>query len=232
LGEVYKLQIARDDLHDQMGQGIPAGTITLVEGAQGAGKSAVLQRMTYGFLSNKYSVTYISTEQTVRDFISQMYSLDYPVASSLLDEKLLFVPVYALVGQSRSRDDFLGVLMGAKELFRSDVIIIDTFSSLVSNSLQKEENSLRILGFFKKLAGMGKSIILSVDPTELKPETLSPFESDSHIFLNVVVAQVGGMISRSIMVKRFGNTQYRVAPIIGFRIEPNVGMVIEITSVA
>jgi flagellar protein FlaH len=232
LGEVYKLQIARDDLHDQMGQGIPAGTITLVEGAQGAGKSAVLQRMTYGFLSNKYSVTYISTEQTVRDFISQMYSLDYPVASSLLDEKLLFVPVYALVGQSRSRDDFLGVLMSAKELFRSDVIIIDTFSSLVSNSLQKEENSLRILGFFKKLAGMGKSIILSVDPTELKPETLSPFESDSHIFLNVVVAQVGGMISRSIMVKRFGNTQYRVAPIIGFRIEPNVGMVIEITSVA
>ena len=232
MGEVYKLQIARDDLHDQMGQGIPAGTITLVEGAQGAGKSAVLQRMTYGFLSNKYSVTYISTEQTVRDFISQMYSLDYPVASSLLDEKLLFVPVYALVGQSRSRDDFLGVLMGAKELFRSDVIIIDTFSSLVSNSLQKEENSLRILGFFKKLAGMGKSIILSVDPTELKPETLSPFESDSHIFLNVVVAQVGGMISRSIMVKRFGNTQYRVAPIIGFRIEPNVGMVIEITSVA
>lgn len=232
MGEVYKLQIARDDLHDQMGQGIPAGTITLVEGAQGAGKSAVLQRMTYGFLSNKYSVTYISTEQTVRDFISQMYSLDYPVASSLLDEKLLFVPVYALVGQSRSRDDFLGVLMSAKELFRSDVIIIDTFSSLVSNSLQKEENSLRILGFFKKLAGMGKSIILSVDPTELKPETLSPFESDSHIFLNVVVAQVGGMISRSIMVKRFGNTQYRVAPIIGFRIEPNVGMVIEITSVA
>jgi flagellar protein FlaH len=232
LGEVYKLQIARDDLHDQMGQGIPAGTITLVEGAQGAGKSAVLQRMTYGFISNKYSVTYISTEQTVRDFINQMYSLDYPVASSLLDEKLLFVPVYALVGQSRSRDDFLGMLMKAKELFRSDVIIIDTFSSLVSNSLQKEENSLRILGFFKKLAGMGKSIILSVDPTELKPETLNPFESDSHIFLNVVVAQVGGMISRSIMVKRFSSTQFRVAPIIGFRIEPNVGMVIEITSVA
>jgi archaellum biogenesis ATPase FlaH len=45
------------------------------------------------------------------------------------------------------------------------------------------------------------------------------------------VSQVGGMISRNIVVKRFANTQYRVSPMIGFRIEPNVGMVIEITSV-
>ena len=231
MGEVYKLQIPRDDLHDQLGQGIPSGTITLVEGAHGNGKSAILERLTYGFLSNNYSVTYISTELTVKDFIDQMYSLDYPISTPLLEGRLLFIPAYPLVGHARNRKDFLGMLMGAEDLFRSDVVIIDTFSSLVSNSLKGEENSLDVLSFFKKLAGLGKSIIVSVDPTELGEHVLAPFRSDSHIYLSIMVTQIGGMISRSIMVKRFANTQFRVAPIIGFRIEPNIGMVIEITSV-
>lgn len=231
MGDVYKLQITRDDLHDQMGQGIPAGTISILEGANGAGKSAVLQRMVFGFLQNKYSVTYISTELTVRDFINQMYSLDYPVSSPMLDGRLFFVPVYPLVGQAKSRRDFLGMLMSSRELFRSQIIVIDTFSSLVGNSLRGEENSIRVLAFFKKLAGMGKSILLSIDPAEANDHVLAPFKSDSHIYLSLVVSQVGGMISRSIQVKRFSSTEFRVAPIIGFRIEPNIGMVIEITSV-
>jgi len=231
MGEIYRLQISRDDLHDQLGQGIPAGTITIMEGPDGSGKSAVLERMTYGFLQNKHSVTFISTELTVKDFISQMYSLDYPIASSMLDGRLLYIPVYPLLGRSADRRDFQGMLMSSRDLYRSDVIIIDTFSSLISNSLRGEENSIMLLSFFKKLAGMGKSIMLAADPAELKNGTLQPFESDSHIFLNMVVTQVAGMISRSIVVKRFANTQFRVAPIIGFRIEPNIGMVIEITSV-
>jgi flagellar protein FlaH len=231
MGETYRLQIPRDDLHDQLGQGLPAGTITLIEGADGTGKSALIQRMIYGFLANQYSVTCISTEFTVRDFINQMYSLDYPISSWLLNGKLKFVPVYPLIGKTTSRKDFLGMLMGSQELFKSDLMIIDTFSSLVSNSLEGEENSIRVLGFFKRLAGMGKSIVLTVDPGEVNPKALAPFESDSHVYLSIVVSQVGGMISRSIMVKRFASTEYRVSPMIGFRIEPNVGMVIEITSV-
>lgn len=231
MGDIYKLQIARDDLHDQLGQGLPTGTITLLEGANGSGKSAILERMMFGFLSNDHSVTCISTELTVKDFIDQMYCLDYPIASWLLSGKLKFVPVYPLIGNTRDRKDFLGMLMGSRELFTSDVIIIDTFSSLVNNSLRGEENSINVLGLFKKLAGMNKSVVISVDPEEVEGEALSPFESDSHVYLSLVVSQVGGMISRNIVVKRFANTQYRVSPMIGFRIEPNVGMVIEITSV-
>ncbi len=231
MGETYKLQIPRDDLHDQLGQGLPAGTITLIEGAHGTGKSALVQRMIYGFLSNQHSVTCISTELTVRDFINQMYSLDYPIASWLLNGKLKFVPVYPLVGRANRRSDFLGMLMGSEELYKSEIMIVDTFSSLVSNSLQGEDNSINVLSFFKRLTGMGKSIVLTVDPGEVNPKALAPLESDSHVYLSIVVSQVGGMISRSIMVKRFGGTEYRVSPVIGFRIEPNVGMVIEITSV-
>lgn len=231
MGETYKLQIPRDDLHDQLGQGLPAGTITLIEGAHGTGKSALVQRMIYGFLSNQHSVTCISTEMTVKDFINQMYSLDYPISSWLLNGKLKFVPVYPLVGKARKRNDFLGMLMDGEELYKSDIMIIDTFSSLVSNSLQGEENSISVLSFFKRLTGMGKTIVLTVDTAELNPKALAPFESDSQVYLNIAVSQVGGMISRSIMVKRFGGTEYRVSPVVGFRIEPNVGMVIEITSV-
>jgi len=231
LEDIYKLQVPRDDLHEQLGKGFPKGSIALVEGPFGAGKSAVLQRMAYGFLCNGHSVTLISTEQTVRDFISQMYSLDYGISSHLLSGRLLFIPVYPLIGKAKDRRDFLSMLTTARDLFEKDIIMIDTLSSLVSNSIGNEEGSVRILSFFKKLAGMGKTIILSVDPAEIEERLLVPFRSDSHIYLTLVVSQVGGIISRAIVVKRFGGTQSRVAPIIGFRIEPNVGMVIEITSV-
>ena len=231
MGETYRLQIPRDDLHDQLGQGLPAGTITLIEGQKGAGKSALIQRMIYGFLTNGFSVTCISTEQTVKDFIDQMYSLDYSIAQWLLGGKLNFVPVYPLIGNARNRKDFLGMLIRSRGLYTSDIVIIDTFSSLVSNSLRGHESSIEVLAFFKKLAGMNKSIVLSVDPEEVDRKVLDPFESDSHVYLQLVVSQVGGMVSRAISVKRFANTQYRVSPTIGFRIEPNVGMVIEITSV-
>lgn len=229
--DIYRLQVPRDDLHEQLGQGFPKGSIALVEGPFGAGKSAVLQRMAYGFLCNGHSVSFISTELTVRDFITQMYSLDYGISSHLLSDRLLFIPVYPLIGRAKDRRDFLTMLMQARELYAKDILMIDTFSSLVGNSIGNEQGSLRILAFFKKLAGMGKTIILSVDPAEMDERLLVPFRADSHIYLTIVVSQVGGVISRAIVVKRFGGTQNRVAPIIGFRIEPNIGMVIEITSV-
>ncbi len=81
----------RDRLNAELGGGIPPGSILLIEGDYGAGKSAMSQRLTYGFCETGTTVTYLSTELTVGGFIDQMSSLSYDVEDHLLHEQLLFL---------------------------------------------------------------------------------------------------------------------------------------------
>jgi flagellar protein FlaH len=231
MAENYGFELDRDGLHRSLGDGLPKGAIVLVMGEYGSGKSAIMQRLTYGLLNNGVTVTYISTELTTKGFIDQMKSLDYPVVSFLLSGDLLFVPVYPLIGQAVPRDEFLDKLMEAKQLYDRDVLIVDTFSSLTKKDL-KGSRSLQVLAFFKKLTALNKSIMLTIDEDEIAEHILSPFQSDSEVYITIKKAVFEGATTRTMNVHRFGKTTEPVTDAIGFRIEPKIGFIIDITTVA
>ena len=82
--DLYSLGLEdRDRLNKELGGGIPPGSIVLVEGAYGAGKSVTSQRFLYGICQEGNTVTYLSTEFTTSGFIQQMHSLDYDVVDLL-----------------------------------------------------------------------------------------------------------------------------------------------------
>ena len=228
---LYGFELDRDGLHRSLGDGFPKGIIALVMGEYGAGKSAIMQRLCYGFLRNGVTVTYVSTELTTKGFIDQMKSLEYPVVNHILSGDLLFVPVYPLIGQAVPRDQFLDRLMEAKQLYDRDVLIIDTFSSLTKKDL-KGSRSLQVLAFFKKLNALNKTILLTIDQDEIPEHVLSPFQSDSEIYVTIKKALFEGATTRTMQVHRFGKTTEPVTDAIGFRIEPKIGFIIDITTVA
>lgn len=225
------IKIKRDELHMMLGGGLPDGTLMIIEGDSGAGKSVLCQRLAFGLLENGRTVTIISTELTTKEFVNQMYSLDYPVATPLLRQKLQFVPVYPLLGRTKPRGDFLGRLLGSMGIFSKEVTIIDSLSALVRNSFPTEEYTFDMLAFFKRLTGMDKSIILTLEAGQLGDEIMAPLKAASHAMLDVQTKLMGGVLTRSIIVKRFSNVPNPVESVIGFRIEPKVGLIIEITSV-
>jgi archaeal flagellar protein FlaH len=231
MSDLYKFEIDRDGLHRQLGAGIPKGSIMLLEGKYGAGKSAILQRLTYGFLKNGVTVTYISTELTTPGFIEQMRSLDYPITPYLLNRDLLYIPVFPLIGDAVPRREFLDKLMDTKDLYEREVTIIDSFSSLVKMDL-RGQRAIQVLAFFKKLAALSRTIILTVDPVDLDERTLSPLRSDSDIYMSITMAQLEGSTVRALNVNRFGGSTEPVGDAIGFRIEPKIGFIIDITTVA
>jgi flagellar protein FlaH len=229
--EIYDIEIERDGLHRNLGGGFPKGAVVLINGEYGSGKSAICQRLAFGFLHNEHSVTMISTEFTTKSFIDQMKSLNYNVVENLLNKELLFIPVHPLIGKPRKRDDFLGRLTRSKQLYERDIVFIDTFSSLVKNDIDMER-SLDALSFFKKLAGMNKTIILTVETGEIRDEVLSPFKSDSDIYLEITKRTLEGQTTRTLVVNRYVNSAAPIVEITGFRIEPKVGFIIDITTVA
>jgi len=229
--ELYKIELERDGLHRNLGGGFPKGAIVVMTGKPGSGKSAVSQRLLFGFLKNGHSVTMISTEFTTKGFLDQMKSLDYNVVNYLLNRELMFIPVYPLIGKARTREDFLDRLMNSKQLYERDIFFIDTFSSLIKNDID-EGKALKALAFFKKLAGMNKTIILTIEEGDLPEVVQAPFKSDADIFIFLDTKLLEGATVRTIFVKRYVQSLLPVVEATGFRIEPLRGFIIDITTVA
>jgi flagellar protein FlaH len=228
----YQFQIERDGLSRRLGGGIPKGSLTVVAGPYGSGKSVLMQRLAYGFLINGHTVTYISTEMTVSGFIEQMKSLDYPIADRIISKSLMFIPVFPIIGKAKTeRKDFLSKLVRTTHLFDRDILIVDTFSSLICDELN-EQNAIETISFFKKMNSQGKTIILTIDPSEIKEGLLTPFKSAADIFMEIRVRVIEGELNRTLTVSRYLKARDYVSSMISFRVEPNLGIIVDITTVA
>ena len=238
----------RDRLDKELGGGMPPGSIVLMEGDYGAGKSALSQRFAYGLCEEGATVTFLSTELTVGSFLEQMHSLDYGMVDHMLDENVLFL--HADIGDSKStfsdeeeedRMDLLKRLMEAEVMWDSDVIIIDPFDAILRNDPKFEalvrENeerqaALEIISFFRDIIADGKVIVLTVDPTTLDEEAIGPFRSIADVFLELEMVEVGNDVRRQISVLRFAGMGEQVGDTIGYSVRSGTGIVIESRSVA
>jgi len=225
---LFNIKLKVDELSEKLGKGIPKCSIALIEGPEGSGRSVLSQRICYGMLFNGQTVTYISTEMTMRDFIDQMYSLGYRIDRYLITGKLRFIPVYPIMGNLRSREDFLKRLMDSEELFQSDATIIDTLSAICYNRLTAD-SAVRLMSFLKKVVSNEKLVVMSI---EQDLEGAEPLRLASDLYFGLATRLAPEGIRRTISVKRFTKAQNNVDDVIRYRIEPKSGLVIELTEVS
>jgi len=237
-----------DRLNKELGGGIPRGSIVLMEGDYGAGKSAISQRMTYGFCEEETTVSFLSTELTVSGFLDQMHSLSYDVVDHLLYERLLFLHANLDSGgvlsggdDGESRMDLLTRLMDAETMWTADVIVIDTFDAILRNDptfealIRKNEErqaALEIISFFRDMISEGKIIVLTVDPSTVDGDAIGPFRAIADVFIELEMVEVGNDVRRQISVKRFAGMGEQVGDTIGYSVRSGTGIVIESRSVA
>jgi len=226
-----RFEFERDGLHRHLGGGLPKGTLVVLSGGVGSGKSALIQRLAYGLLLHRHSMTLISTEMTTKGFLDQMESLDYPVKKNLLEGTVRFVPVFPLIGRAKKRTDFLQRLMSTPALYDTEVIAVDTFSALVLNDID-EAKALATISFLKKITGRNRTMILSIDPTDLPAEIISPFRSVAAILIELKNEVVEGEVEHIFRVTRYSHALGPVSTTVGFRIEPRAGFIVDITTVA
>jgi len=229
---MFNVEISRDRLHTYIAGGFPAGSLMMVEGPETCGKSAIAQRFAYGFLKNDVSVTYITTELSVREFIDQMFSLGYDIGRYLLTNKMAIISVFPMLKGLKDRSKFIKILMNSRSLYTKDILIIDTFSSLMSQSVSFNTEAKNVISFFKKIASSDKMILLTVDPQEVGNRPLSQFKSDVGIYIELSLKRFAGAVVRDFNVKRFIGATGRVQPKLSFRVEPGIGFVAEITETA
>lgn len=249
--DLYSLGLEdHDRLNQELGGGLPAGSIVLLEGEYGAGKSVLSQRFSYGFCETQTTVTFLSTELTLGGFVDQMHGLSYDIERHLLKQRLLFLHgdldsgddnTLATSPDEGQRKELLNPLMNAETMWNTDVILIDTFDSILRNdpmfealirNNEERQAALDILSFFRNIVSQNKVIVLTVDPTTVDDETIGPFRSVADVYIELEMVEVGNEVRRNMSIKRFTGMGDQVGDTIGYSVRAGTGIVMENRSVA
>ncbi len=228
---VFSVQIQNDEFHKKLGGGLPPGTIALIKGDHGSGKSVICQRMVYGLLNNGVKISYVSTQLTTTDFVKQMLSLGYNIVHQIIRGNITFFPVYPLINEIKERSDYSKRLISAKTIFEKDVIFIDSFSSLIKFDIN-EKAVVDLMGFFKRVVATGKAIVLTAVEDELPREVMEEVESCSSLLIETATKKVGTDLKNIMMIKKYNLAVDKYSKQTAFRVEPKIGLVVEIAAVA
>jgi archaeal flagellar protein FlaH len=232
MGKIVSIHLDRDELNRNIGGGVPTNSLILIEGKDGAGKSILAQRICYGLLEHGHTATYISSELNTAGFIEQMASLEYDVKYHLLDEKLLFIPMFPFLGNTRLKPNFLDRLFKERKLFSNQFIVFDTLSFLLIKDNITPEKSFEVIKTLKGLNSLNKSIIFCVDPQHLNERFLTLLRSVADVYFNVEIKMFAGNVIRVINIQRFKRPGDNIITTIPFKVEPGKGLAIEIASFA
>ncbi len=122
----------RVEIDQQMGGGIPWGSLTLVEGKHGTGKSVFCQHLVHSALDSRKAVAFYSSETGSPSLISQMSSLGLDVLDYFLLDKLRVFPLELPVGVPNPASPLDKLLRHMSVLPPEfELIIVDSLSGIL-----------------------------------------------------------------------------------------------------
>ena len=113
----------------------------------------------------------------------------------------------------------------------ADVLVLDTASSIMP-TLENNAERVAMMQRLREVVADGRSILLTVDPEETDAKTLHMLRSSAELVLDMSTALIGGDIKRSLTVTRFLRAAGPVQTNIGWRVEPSMGFIVDITAVS
>ena len=226
----YEFTLEQDSLSNAMGARLPNRSLWMIQGEVGSGKSLVSQRLIFGLLENGSKVLVVTTELTTRGWIEQMESIGYPVTEHIAKGKLLVFSRFGVLADVKEGVDLFDVLE-SEAVEKSDVVVVDSASSLMPTGLESNEQ-LVVLQKLRKACSESRSLLLTVDPTEMDHKLLHKLRSSCEVLLDMNAGFVGGEIKRTIVVTRFLRAAGPVQASVGWRVEPYMGFIVDITAVS
>jgi archaeal flagellar protein FlaH len=217
--KVKLISTGNHDLDGKMGGGVPFGSLTLIEGDSGAGKSVLSQQMMHGCLVDGYRLSLFSSENTVKSLVKQMRSLNLDILDYLLLDKLRIYPIET----SRLGREAPTVLIKAMKSEKSrEMIFIDSLTSSIPASSDKE-----VLGFFeesKRLCSEGTTVISIIHSHGLTRELLTRIRSLCDAHLQLRTEEVGNKLVKTLEVTKVRGAEQTTGNIISFDVEPGWGI--------
>ncbi|UCH72234.1 MAG: hypothetical protein JSW62_01425 [Thermoplasmatales archaeon] len=220
-----------DGFGQRFGKAIPEGSLVFIEGTEGTGKSILCQRFCYSLLRNGHTCSYLSTQFTVKNFVRQMSSVGYDIRKYLLKGKLFFISTETVLGETLPKETFLNKLLECRKLFETEIIVIDSISTLLKESL--DNDFVDLFNFLNRWAGTGKIIVMTANSNEWNQRIHQAFKLTSDLHFELALVNIPGVgLSHNIYLHKFNGAQYKYQNSTAFSVRPGLGLSLESTHVA
>ena len=211
------------DLQSQLGNGIRAGSLVLVEGSASTGKSVLSQHLAYGGLASGHSVAYFASEHNPRDFVVQMGSIGLGVSNHFGAQKLRVCSTEEFSSEGAPEHQMARLASEMERLpTQYKVIVVDAVTDIANPAHPRS-----LIGFFSdclRLCDYNRTIILSVNSKSLEEKLLDELASlcDTHFSLRA--AKLGRKLLRTLEIPKAHGEPQSGSNMMGFVIEPKLGM--------
>ena len=226
----YEFTLEQDSLSNAMGARMPNRSLWMIQGEVGSGKSLISQRLIYGLLENGSKLLVITTELTTRGWIEQMESIGYPITEYIASGRLLVFSRFGVIAEAKKGVEIFDIL-NSDAVEKADVVVVDSASALMPNDLDSSEQ-VSVIQKLRKICSDSRSLLLTVDPVEIDEKLLHKLRSTCEVLLDMRAGFVGGEIKRTIVVTRFLRAAGPVQATVGWRVEPYMGFIVDITAVS
>jgi flagellar protein FlaH len=210
------------ELDKKMGGGIPAGSLTLIEGQSEAGKSVLTQQLVWGALKDGKRVAYYTTENTTRSLIRQMGSLSLDISDFFLLGRINIYPIVSAPDEDEARAMLQGVLRHMAVMTERDVLAFDSLSVFVSNI--PEQDTLTFFTAIKNICDQDKTLLLTMHTYAFSEPMFVRLRSICDACLRLRVREMGTQLVKELEVAKIRGADRSTGNVIAFDVEPGIGM--------
>lgn len=207
------------ELDARMGGGLPSGSLTLIEGGSGAGKSVLSQQLIWGALSDGCRVHLFTSESTVRSLVRQMETIDLDILDYLLLGKCRIYPV----ALSKLGVSALPALLDACNSLESDLIVIDSLTGALAHA-NDNGTALQFFEASQRITGRGTTLIVTLHDEGMPNDVMNSIRSMCDANLKLRTEKDGQRIIKLLEVAKIRGASSGTGSIVGFDVEPGWGM--------
>lgn len=214
------------ELDRDLGGGVPHPSLISIEGEYGSGKTIFVQQIASAMLNEGLKVYVVSSEATVKEYLSMMKSVNLDVYDYYLSGRLNIYPLHVEGGRWNDflSSFFLRVASNFLELKKSfyDAVIIDSLSVLTVNTPASE--FLTFVTRMKNLVSDDKTVIATFHPEFLSEETIMKLRASSDVYLVLKNASISGMDVKLLKVVKLWGVSGERKSAITLEINPQIGL--------
>jgi flagellar protein FlaH len=212
------------ELDKKMADGLPTGSMTLIEGENDTGKSVLTQQIIWGAMKQGMSVDLFTTENTSKSFIKQMESMSLDISDYFSWGYLKVFPLH-VVGFEWKKEEMEGILARLITYIQNSKAQVAIVDSLTLFTEYAETDT--ILTFFtncKSLVDHGKTVLVTLHTYAFEEDTLVRIRSICDAHLNMKKALVGDKYVMVMEVVKVRGARKTTGNLVSFEVHPGYGM--------
>ena len=211
------------ELDKKMGGGIPEGSLSLVEGQSDAGKSVLVQQLTWGALRDGFRVLFYTTENTTRSLLNQMQDLGLDIEDYFLLGRISIYAVPQAFNEEQSLSAFQLLRHHiSQQTDNVDLVIVDSLTTFVAHV--SEQETLTFFTLCKDFCDLNKTVIFTIHSHAFSEQMFIRLRSICDAHMRLRVEEVGDQLVKALEVAKIRGAQKSTGNIISFEVEPNLGM--------